>query len=78
MILGHRHPAVTRAVVSAVSELGTCFGLPYEREIEAARKVIEAVPGVELIRNWPARPACPGRSHPVPVSRLSWPPRSSC
>jgi len=26
MILGHRHPAVTRAV----SELGTCFGLPYE------------------------------------------------
>jgi len=26
MILGHRHPAVTRAV----RELGTCFGLPYE------------------------------------------------
>jgi hypothetical protein len=28
MILGHRHPAVTRAVASAVSEPGTCFGLP--------------------------------------------------
>ena len=50
MILGHRHPAVTRAVTSAVSELGTCFGLPYELEIEAARKVTEAVPGVELVR----------------------------
>src|SRR5271155_4653923 len=50
MILGHRHPAVTPAVSSAVSELGPCFGLPYELEIEAARKVTEAVPGVELVR----------------------------
>src|SRR5580704_3245879 len=50
MILGHRHPAVTQAVTSAVSELGTCFGVPYELEIEAARKVTEAVPGVELVR----------------------------
>ena len=50
MILGHRHPAVTQAVMSAVSELGTCFGLPYELEIEAARKVTEAVPGVDLVR----------------------------
>jgi len=50
MILGHRHPVVTQAVTRAVSELGTCFGLPYELEIEAARKVTEAVPGVELVR----------------------------
>ena len=50
MILGHRHPAVTRAVMSAVSEWGTCFGLPYELEIEAARKVTEAVPGIDLVR----------------------------
>jgi glutamate-1-semialdehyde 2,1-aminomutase len=50
MILGHRHPAVTAAVTRAVSELGTCFGLPYELEIEAARKVTEAVPGAELVR----------------------------
>ncbi len=50
MILGHRHPAVTQAVTRAVSELGTCFGLPYELEIEAARKVTEAVPGVDLVR----------------------------
>ncbi len=50
MILGHRHPAITRAVASAIGELGTCFGLPYEMEIEAARKVVEAVPGVEMVR----------------------------
>src|SRR6202167_3189157 len=50
MILGDRHPAVTAAVPRAVSELGTCFGLPYELEIEAARKVCEAVPGVDQVR----------------------------
>jgi glutamate-1-semialdehyde 2,1-aminomutase len=50
MILGHRHPVVTAAVATAISELGTCFGLPYELEIEAARKVVDAVPGVEQVR----------------------------
>ena len=28
MILGHRHPVVTNAVVQAVNDLGTCYGLP--------------------------------------------------
>jgi glutamate-1-semialdehyde 2,1-aminomutase len=50
MILGHRHPTVTRAVTDAVSEYGTCFGLPYQLEIEAAEKVVEAVPGIEQVR----------------------------
>jgi glutamate-1-semialdehyde 2,1-aminomutase len=50
MILGHRHPAVTQAVAAAISDLGTCFGLPYEMEIEAARKVVEAVPGIDMVR----------------------------
>jgi len=50
MILGHRHPAVTQAVADAIAGLGTCFGLPYELEIEAARKVVEAVPGVDMVR----------------------------
>ena len=49
-ILGHRHPQVTAAVVGAISEYGTSFGLPYELEIEAARKVVDAVPSVEMVR----------------------------
>jgi len=50
MILGHRHPVVTKAVAAAIEEYGTCFGLPYELEIEAAEKVVDAVPGVEQVR----------------------------
>ncbi len=50
MILGHRHPAVTTAVADAIAELGTCFGLPYELEVEAAEKVVEAVPSIEMVR----------------------------
>lgn len=50
MILGHRHPVVTAAVTEAVSNFGTCFGLPYPLEIEAAEKVVEAVPGIEQVR----------------------------
>lgn len=50
MILGHRHPTITQAVTDAVAELGTCFGLPYELEIEAAEKVVAAVPGIDQVR----------------------------
>jgi glutamate-1-semialdehyde 2,1-aminomutase len=50
MILGHRHPVVTSAVAAAISEYGTCLGLPYPLEIDAARKVVDAVPGVEMVR----------------------------
>lgn len=50
MILGHRHPVVTAAVADAIHEYGTCFGLPYELEIDAARKVVEAVPGIDMVR----------------------------
>lgn len=50
MILGHRHPVVTRAVTEAIAEYGTCPGLPYPLEIQAARKVVDAVPGVDMVR----------------------------
>jgi glutamate-1-semialdehyde 2,1-aminomutase len=50
MILGHRHPVITAAVMQAISEYGTCPGLPYPLEIEAARKVVDAVPGVDMVR----------------------------
>ncbi len=50
MLLGHRNPDVTSAVVRAIQEYGTVFGLPYELEAEAAGKVVAAVPGVEMVR----------------------------
>jgi glutamate-1-semialdehyde 2,1-aminomutase len=50
MLLGHRNPEITAAVVRAVQEYGTVFGLPYELEAEAARKVVEAVPSVDMVR----------------------------
>jgi glutamate-1-semialdehyde 2,1-aminomutase len=50
MILGHRHPVVTEAVRRAITDIGTCPGLPYELEIEAAEKVVNAVPGIEMVR----------------------------
>jgi glutamate-1-semialdehyde 2,1-aminomutase len=50
MILGHRHPVVTDAVAAAIKDLGTCFGLPYELEVEAAEKVVAAVPSIEMVR----------------------------
>lgn len=50
MILGHRHPVVTEAVSRAIADYGTCFGLPYDLEVEAAEKVVEAVPSIEHVR----------------------------
>ncbi len=47
---GHAHPAITEAVTRAIHQLGTMFALPYELEQEAARKVVEMVPSVELVR----------------------------
>ena len=37
-------------MVAAIESYGTCLGLPYELEIEAARKVVDAVPSVEMVR----------------------------
>lgn len=48
-ILGHRHPAVIDAVISALGK-GTSFGAPCELETELAELVIEAVPSIERVR----------------------------
>jgi glutamate-1-semialdehyde 2,1-aminomutase len=50
MIHGHAHPVVTGAVTSAIERLGTMFALPYAGEAEAARRIVELVPSVELVR----------------------------
>ena len=49
MILGHRHPAVTAAVLGAV-EQGLSFGAPTEREVELAEEIIKLVPSIEMVR----------------------------
>jgi glutamate-1-semialdehyde 2,1-aminomutase len=49
MILGHRHPAVIKAIEDVLSR-GTSFGAPTDLELELARRVVEAVPSVEMVR----------------------------
>ena len=48
-ILGHAHPAVTKAVQGA-SKKGLSFGTPHEGEVELSRLICRMVPGVEKVR----------------------------
>ena len=49
MILGHAHPAVIRAVQQTAAD-GLSFGAPTAIETTVARKLIELVPSIELVR----------------------------
>jgi len=49
MILGHRHPAVIKAIASVLNR-GTSFGAPTELEIVLAEMVIDAVSSVDMVR----------------------------
>ncbi len=49
LILGHCHPAVQAALEEALKN-GTSFGAPCPLEVELARKVIDAVPSIEMVR----------------------------
>jgi glutamate-1-semialdehyde 2,1-aminomutase len=49
MILGHADPAVIRAVQEAAVH-GLSFGAPTEIETTVARRIIELVPSIELVR----------------------------
>ena len=48
-ILGHAHPTIIQAVKDA-AEHGTSFGIPNPMEVEMARLVCSAVPGLEKVR----------------------------
>ncbi len=48
-ILGHAHPAVVEAVVSAARD-GLAFGTPHRNEVELAELVLEAFPEHQLVR----------------------------
>jgi len=49
MILGHAHPAVIHAVQERAAD-GLSFGAPTAIETRLAKKVIELVPSIELVR----------------------------
>lgn len=49
LILGHAHPEVVEATISAVRK-GTSFGAPTEAETELAELIVQAVPGVDMVR----------------------------
>ncbi|MDR2489240.1 MAG: glutamate-1-semialdehyde 2,1-aminomutase [Desulfovibrio sp.] len=49
MLLGHSHPEVNAAVRAAV-ERGTSYGAPCEDELRLAEMIVEALPGVEMVR----------------------------
>ena len=49
LILGHAPPEVTSALAKAAQK-GTSFGMPTEAETRLAELVVEAVPGIQLVR----------------------------
>ena len=49
MLLGHAYPEVTAAVVAAACR-GTSYGAPCPGELELARLVVDAFPGMEMVR----------------------------
>jgi glutamate-1-semialdehyde 2,1-aminomutase len=49
LILGHAEPAIVREIQAAATD-GTSFGAPNPHEVELARLVVEAVPGIEKVR----------------------------
>lgn len=50
MLLGHRPPSVTRAVVERIENAGTVFALPSEPEIELAQGIVDVIPSVDTLR----------------------------
>lgn len=49
MLLGHNHPEVA-AAIAATAANGTSFGAPCRLEVELAQAVVDAVPGIEMVR----------------------------
>ena len=49
MILGHAHPAIVAAAEQALRR-GSSYGAPTAAEVELAETIVEAVPGVDMVR----------------------------
>lgn len=49
LLLGHTDPAVTAAILEAAPR-GTSFGAPCPAEVDLAAIVVDAIPGIEMVR----------------------------
>ncbi|MFA9393245.1 MAG: glutamate-1-semialdehyde 2,1-aminomutase [Halodesulfovibrio sp.] len=49
MLLGHAHPDVTKAIQESAAN-GCCFGAPYAGEVELAQMIVDAMPGIDMVR----------------------------
>jgi glutamate-1-semialdehyde 2,1-aminomutase len=49
MLLGHSRPEVTAAISGALAR-GASYGAPCEDELRLARMIVEALPGVDMVR----------------------------
>jgi len=49
MLLGHNHPEVAAAIARTAAK-GTSFGAPCRLEVELAQAVVDAVPGIDMVR----------------------------
>lgn len=49
LILGHCPPEIEEKLIESLKK-GTSFGAPTEQEVELARMLVEAVPGLEMVR----------------------------
>lgn len=49
MVLGHNHPAIRNAVITAVNQ-GLSFGAPTEIEIKMAERITELVTSIDMVR----------------------------
>ena len=62
LLLGHSHPVVAEALHKAVDR-GVSYGAPCPGEVDLAQAVVDAVPGIEMVRMalpcWPGPPGSP-------------------
>jgi glutamate-1-semialdehyde 2,1-aminomutase len=49
LLFGHAHPRIVEAAERAARS-GTSFGAPTEQEIELAARIVDAMPGVDMVR----------------------------
>jgi glutamate-1-semialdehyde 2,1-aminomutase len=49
LLFGHAYPEIVAAAIASAKK-GTSFGAPIEGEIELAARIVDALPGVDMIR----------------------------